>query len=74
MFGKKLSLGYILNLSACNISILTWPLYINSVINIGGWNSLPIAEARGALGSVPTVYMLQYVLSIRSPPVCIWLS
>ena len=35
------------------ISILTWPPWISSMTNIRGWNSLPGAEARGALGTIP---------------------
>ena len=33
--------------------LLTWPPFIDSVLNIGGWSSLPRAYARGALGTVP---------------------
>ena len=34
-------------------SLLTWPPWISSAPNNGGYNYLPGAEARGALGTVP---------------------
>ena len=41
--------GYI----SLSLSLLTWFPYIGRVLNIGGWSSLPGAEASGALGIVP---------------------
>ena len=34
-------------------SLLIWPACIASVLNIGGWGSLPGEEASGSLGKVP---------------------
>ena len=35
-----------------NLSLLTWRSCISSMINDGGYNSFPISEARGSLGTV----------------------
>ena len=35
-----------------SVSLFTWPPCIASMLNIGGWSSLPWAEPRGALGTV----------------------
>ena len=35
-------------------SLLTWPPCIYSMLDVGGWNSLPGAEVRGKLYTVPS--------------------
>ena len=37
-----------------SFSLLTWNSYISLMLNMGGWGPLPISEASGALGSVPS--------------------
>ena len=41
-----------------SLSLLTWPHLYHSMPHIGGWYSLPGAEARGELGTVPRVTLL----------------
>ena len=53
------------------LSLLIWPLFIASPLNIGGWSYLPGAEARGTLGTVPiglgaTLYPLSDICLIVS--------
>ena len=54
-----------------SLSLLTWTPCINSMLNIGGWNSLPGAEARCALGTVPIG--LSAILCIIGH-ISVWLS
>ena len=49
------------------ILFLTWPPWIPSVPNIGGWYSLPGAEARGALGTVPSGLRATLITSLPNP-------
>ena len=44
------------------LSLLTWPPCISRMLNVGGWNSLPGIDARGALVTIhiwlhPTLYL-----------------
>ena len=53
------------------LSLLTLPPCITSMLNIGGWDYLPRAEARGSLVTVPIVLRATLCL-IRQ--ISIWLS
>ena len=59
-----------INSSFVHPSILqTWSPWYPSVLNIEEWYSLPLPEARGALGTVPSQF---HTTSITSPLI-IWL-
>ena len=70
-----------IHVSGFYLSLLTWPTYIASVLNIGQWSSLPGAEASSVLCTVPirlraTLYPIRqtsigsylFLLSYHSPP------
>ena len=53
------------------ISLLTWPSCISSMLHVGGVGegSLPGAEARGALGTIPSELCTSlYLHPAKSPP------
>ena len=51
-----------------SLSLLTWPPWISRFLNIGGWNSLPWLESRGASGTVPSGLRATLYLHPTSPP------
>ena len=55
------------------LSLLTWPSCISSMLNIGGWSSLPGTEASVALGTVLSgLCATLYLPPARSPSKNMW--
>ena len=50
-----------------SIYLLTWPPRIASMLNIGGWSSLPREEANGTLGTVPNGLRAALYLPLARP-------
>ena len=56
-----------------SLSIITWTPCIDSILNIGGCSSLPEAEARGTLGTLPSeLHAILYLPLTRSLPKHLW--
>ena len=59
----------IINHNTLTISLLTWPIFIYSILNVGGYISLPGSEARVSSGTVPSgLRATLYIHPVRSPP------
>ena len=64
---------YVYNLNV-SLSILTWPLCISRILNIG--IGVPYPELRLLADQTPYLlgYVLHYISSVRPPQDCLWFS